>query len=155
MPLTLFKWIAPWSYSFAQAFPDLINYYLYETNWTRRLMALFKADFFFTEWYGISIKSNVMPIDWSLLQKKYVWIQEKNNDVLFLLCKAWNGAWRRTDEFMLLLSESNDFYKAYIMNNRFYLEKGTGGEVWYKNGNCSQWGSNIDSLSLPPYQEWK
>lgn len=55
-----------------------------------------------------------MPIDWSLLQKKELCGNsgKKYNVVLFLLSKAWNGAWRTTDEFMLLLSESNDFYKA-------------------------------------------
>lgn len=58
-----------------------------------------------------------MPIDWSLLQKKELCRnsgkkKKKDNAVLFLLSKGWNGAWRTTDEFMLLLSETNDFYKA-------------------------------------------
>lgn len=36
---------------------------------------------------------------------------------------------KRTDEFMQLLSGSSDCCKAYTMNNRCYLEEGTGGEV--------------------------
>lgn len=81
--------------------------------------------------------------------------KKKKNAVLFLLNKAWNGAWRRTDEFMLLLPESNGFCKPYFMNNRCYLEEGTGDEVLYKKANYSPWGSNIYILSLLSCYEWK